>query len=153
MAAAQPAQSGACVTPPTVAWGSDLDTIEFRILKKAGCVHFKGVGNIRFDDLESRIMDVHRHPDFYFSFNTFIDFEDATVAFTDGGLDRYQDFFKRLQRAGIHRKWAIYSTDPLTFQSANMSHLLLSGAIEVDVFERRHQALAFLGLTDADLED
>ncbi len=130
-----------------------MDTIEFRIVKKAGCVHFKGVGTISFDFLVSRIMDVHRHPDFDFSFNTFIDFEDATVAFTDGGIDRYQDFFKRLQQAGIHRKWAIYSKDPVTFQSANMSHLLLPGAIEVDVFQHRHQALAFLGLTEADLKD
>ena len=129
-----------------------MDTIEFTILKKARCVHFKGVGQISFEFLVERIMDVHRHPDFDFSFNTFIDFEDATVTFTDGGLDRYQDFFKRLQQAGIHRKWAIYSLDPVTFQSANMSHLLLTGVIEVDVFENRRQALSFLGLTEADLE-
>jgi hypothetical protein len=69
-------------------------------LKNAGCVHFKGAGTINFDFLVSRIMDVHRHPDFDFSFNTFIDFEDATVAFTDGGIARYQDFSSACSRPG-----------------------------------------------------
>lgn len=130
-----------------------MGTIEFRILKKARCVHFAGSGDISFDFLISRIIDVHKHPDFDFSFNTFIDFENATVSFREGGLDTYKSFFKGLQQAKVHRKWAIYSKSEMTFQTANMSHLLLSDEIEGDVFNVRDQALAFLGITDADLDE
>lgn len=90
-------------------------------------------------------------PDFDPSFNSFIDFEDATVSFKDGGLGACQSFFESLQQANLHRKWAIYSQDPVTFQSANMSHLLLSGVIEVDGFRKRSKALAFSGIAGADL--
>ena len=130
-----------------------MGNIEFRILKKARCVHFEGNGEISFEFLIRSIIDVHKHPDFDFSFNTFIDFENATVSFKDGGLDTYKSFFEGLQQAKIHRKWAIYSKNEMTFQSANMSHLLLSDEIEVDVFNDRHQALKFLGITAADLAD
>ena len=128
-----------------------MGNIEFNVLKKARCVHFTGTGDVSFDYLINRIMNLHNHPDFDFSFNTFIDFENATVSFKEGGLDAYKSFFEGLQKAKIHRKWAIYSKSEMTFQSANMSHLLLSAEIEVDVFEVRDQALAFLGITDADL--
>ena len=47
--------------------------------------------------------------------------------------------------------WAIYARDEMTFQSANMSHLLSSGAIEVDVFQNREKGLEYLGISDADL--
>ncbi|BBO69876.1 hypothetical protein DSCA_38060 [Desulfosarcina alkanivorans] len=130
-----------------------MGNIEFRILKNARCIHFLGTGDISFAYLMRQIMNLHGHPDFDPSFNSFIDFEDATVSFKDGGLGAYQSFFESLQQANIHRKWAIYSRDPVTFQSANMSHLLLSGVIEVDVFQKRSKALAFLGIADADLGD
>lgn len=86
---------------------------------------------------------------FEFSFNTFIDFGNAKVSCHEDGLDAYQSFFEKLQQANMHRKWAIYANDALTFQSANMSHLLLSGLIEVDVFQNREEALVFLGITAA----
>ena len=130
-----------------------MGRIEFRILKNVRCIHWKGTGELTFDYLMSRIMDLHRDPDFDLSFNTFVDYEDATLSVRSGGLDRYKSFFKELQQAGIHRKWAIYSRRHKTRTSANMSHLLLSAEIEVDVFEVREQALRFLGITEADLAD
>lgn len=130
-----------------------MGQIEFRVLKNVRCVHFKGSGDISFDYLIERIKAVHQHPDFDFSFNTFIDFENATVSFKDGGLDIYKSFFDRLQQSGIHRKWAIYSKQESTFMSANMSHVLLSNEIEVDVFKVKDQALVFLGITEADLAE
>ncbi len=125
--------------------------IEFKLLKSIGCVHFQGTGDISFDYLIQCIKDVHRHPDFDFSFNTFIDFEKATVSFKDEGLYAYKSFFEGLQHDAIHRKWAIYSKQDATFKSANMSHMLVSKEIEVDVFGDRDRALAFLGITNADL--
>jgi hypothetical protein len=132
---------------------NDMGNIEFRVLKKARCVHFVGTGDISFDYLISRIMDVQKHPDFDFNFNTFIDFENAEVSFREGGIDAYTSFFEGLQKANIHRRWAIYSKSEMTIKSANMSHLLLSRQIEVDVFSVRDQALAFLGITESDLAD
>ena len=128
-----------------------MGNIEYRVLKKTGCVHFKGTGDISFDYLISRIKGLHQDPDFDFSFNTFVDFGDATVSIEDDGLDKYQSFFDNLQNAGARRKWAIYSENKITLISANVSHLLLSEVIKVDVFEVREQALQYLGITEADL--
>ena len=128
-----------------------MGTIEVIIHKKARCVHFKGTGNISVGYLIEQIMALHHHPDFDFSFNSFIDFENATVPFKEAGVDDYKSFVEKLQKAEIPRKWAIYTKDEITFQSANMSHLFESGAIEVDVFQNREAALAFLGITDDDL--
>ncbi|TFH47011.1 MAG: hypothetical protein E4G94_01100 [ANME-2 cluster archaeon] len=133
--------------------GVDMENIEFRILKNIRCVHFMGTGDISFDYLISRIMDLHKDPDFDFSFNTFVDFEDATVSLTVGGLEKYQSFFEGLQKARIRRRWAIYSNNKMTLISANVSHFLLAAEIKVDVFEIREQALQYLGITDADLDN
>ena len=127
--------------------------IEFTIHKHARWVHFRGTGAIRIAYLIERIKALQSHPDFEFSFNSFIDFEDATVPFEETGIDDYKSFVEALQQAEIHRKWAIYTKDEMTFQSANMSHLFESGAIEVDVFQNRDAALAFLGITEDDLSD
>lgn len=129
-----------------------MGNISFRVLKELRCVHFEGEGDISFDYLIKRIRDVHQHPDFDFSFCTFIDFEDAVVSFLEDGLDTYMDFFRQLQEGARHRQWAIYSKHDLTFKSANMTHMLESNAIEVDVFKVRDQALKFLGLTARDLD-
>ncbi|WP_319526253.1 hypothetical protein [uncultured Desulfosarcina sp.] len=75
------------------------------------------------------------------------------VPYTENSIDYYQAFFSELQNAGIHRKWAIYTTEEMTFQSANMGHLLLSSDIEVDVFQNKAMALLFLGISEADLDD
>lgn len=130
-----------------------MGSIEFRVIKKVRCVHFTGTGDISFDYLMKQIVEVHNHPDFDFSFNTFIDFENAKVSFTDGDLGSYTSFFQGLQKAKQHRKWAIYSKDEMTLMSANMSHMPFTQEIKVDVFEVRDQALAFLGIADADLAD
>ncbi len=128
-----------------------MGNIQFRVLDNVKCVHFKGVGDISFEFLISRIKEVHSDPDFDFTYNTFIDFENATVSFDDAGLETYQSFFEGLQKAKIHRKWAIYSKIDLTTISANMSHILLTKEIKVDVFEVRKQALDFLGISEENL--
>ena len=110
--------------------------IDFKVHKNARCVHFTGEGEFSFDYLIQRIMDVHKHPDYDFTFNTFIDFKNATVPFDDGGIDNYRSFFEGLQVKRIHRKWAIYTKDETTFTSANMIHALFPGVISVDVFQK-----------------
>jgi hypothetical protein len=101
--------------------------------------------------LIDQIKALQNHPGFDFSFDTFVDFEDALVSYTENGIDTYQAFFSELQKAGIHRKWAIYTREDTTFQSANMSHLLMSNDIEVDVFQNKKMVLSFLGISEADL--
>ena len=128
-----------------------MGNIDFVIHKKTRFVHFKGTGDISCRYLMERIQALHRHPDFDFSFNSFIDFKNAAIPLVDDWIDSYQPFFAALQKAGIHRKWAIYTEDDTTFQNANMSHLLQTGAIEVDVFQNRETALASLGITQDDL--
>jgi hypothetical protein len=128
-----------------------MGKIEFRILKEVRCVHFKGNGDISFTYLIDQIKALQNEPGFDFSFDTFVDFENALVSYTENGIDTYQAFFSELQKAGIHRKWAIYTKDDTTFQSANMSHLLMSNDIEVDVFQNKTMALSFLGISEADL--
>lgn len=130
-----------------------MGEIEYRILKKAGLVHFIGTGDISFDYLIKRIKDLHEDPDFDFSLNSFVDFGNATVSISDGSLEKYQSFFEDLQAANTHRRWGIYSNNKITLISANVSHLLLSDVIKVDVFELRERALEYLGITDADLEN
>lgn len=125
--------------------------IEFTIHKAARCVHFRGTGTISIGYLIEQIKVLQRHPDFDFSFNSFIDFENATVPFEEAGFDDYASFVEARQQAKIHRKWSIYTKDEITFQSANMSHLFESGSIDVGVFQNREAALAFLGITDDDL--
>ena len=130
-----------------------MGNIEFRVLKKLRCVHFVGTGEITFEYLIRRIKDVHSHPDFEFGFDTFVDFGKANVSFKDDGLDSYRSFFNELQEDNIRRKWAIYSEQEMTLISANMSLLLSSQEIHVDIFQNRERALMFLGLTEADLAD
>lgn len=129
-----------------------MGDISFRVLKDLRCVHFVGTGNISFDYLIDSIKDVHTHPDFDFTFSTFIDFENAVVSFFEDGLEKYRSFFQDLQKSGIRRQWAIYSKQDLTFKSANMTHMVDSNEIKVDVFSIRNQALQFLGLSAVDLE-
>ncbi len=128
-----------------------MGNIEYRVLKDIGCVHFRGAGDISFDYLISRIKDLHKETDFDFSFNTFVDFGEATISVSDESLEKYQSFFEDLQAARIHRKWAIYSNNNITLISANVSHLLLSDVIKVDIFEIKEKALRFLGITEEDL--
>jgi hypothetical protein len=124
-----------------------MGTIRFEVHKDLRCVHFKGSGEIPYEVLIEKIMEVGSHPDFDFTFNTFVDFEDAVVSARKGGLDAYEEFFKRLQESTGRRKWAIYSRIPETLQNANMAHLAVADKIAVDVFENRDEALAYLGIS------
>ncbi len=121
--------------------------------KDIKCVHFKGTGEINYDYLIKKILEVNNHPDFDFTFNTFIDFEDAIVSAQQGGFEKYQEFFRGLQKLTGRRRWAIYSRNIETLRNANMAHLLESDKIEVDVFEIKEQALSYFGIKEEYLFD
>lgn len=128
-----------------------MGNIHFTVCKDIGCVHFKGEGDISFAYLLENIRKVQQHPDFEYSFNTFIDFEDAAVSLEREGLDAYNDFFTGLQASPVKRKWAIYSRNFDTLKNANMAHLFEAETISVDVFEVKREALNYLGITEEDL--
>ena len=130
-----------------------MGKIEFRILKKIECVHAIGTGNIDFDYMINRAKYIHNHPDVELSFNHFIDYENVVIAYTDKGFESYMPFFEELQKSKIHRKWAVYTKNEITHRTVNMHHLFKSGEIEVEVFQNRERALAFLGITEEDLAD
>jgi hypothetical protein len=126
--------------------GIPVGKIQFKIYKSLKFVHFKGEGEISYDYLIKKIVEVNKHPDFQDTFNTFIDFENANVSTIQEGFVNYQSFFKELQEKTRKRKWAIYSKSKETLTSAAMVHLLLSKSIQVGTFDSRKQALSFLGL-------
>ena len=130
-----------------------MGAIEFRIIKKKRCIHCIGTGNLTFKYIISRIKDVHNHPDYDLSLDVFADFEDAVVSFWDKDFESYNSLFKELQKSQVYRKLAIYTKNEMTFQTVNMSHILTSGVIEVDVFQDRKMALAFLGISNKDLAE
>ncbi len=128
-----------------------MGKIEFKVLKELKLVHFIGHGEFDYEYLVARIMDVNKDPDFEFTFNTFVDFEDAHLIATRTGFILYQDFFKRLQQVTGKRIWGIYSKHDETLQNANISHLLVSDDITVNVFTQKETALKYLGLSTRDL--
>lgn len=123
-----------------------MGTISFRVIKNLKLVHFKGEGSITYEYLISNILQVNKDPDFDFSFNTFVDFENADLTADKDGFIQYQDFFKRLQQFTGKRRWAIYSVSDKTLHNASLSHQLVSKDIEVKVFKERTKALAFLDI-------
>lgn len=121
-----------------------MGKIQFKVYKNLKLVHFKGEGEISYDYLIKKIVEVNKHPDFQDTFNTFVDFENAYVQPVQAGLENYQTFFKDLQEKTHKRKWAIYSKNEETLRSASMAHLLLSKSIKVGTFDSRKEALSFL---------
>ena len=128
-----------------------MGNIEFRIIKKIRCIHSIGTGDLTFKYIISRINYARNHPDYDPSFDVFADFESAVISFWDKNFEAYSSFTKMLHEFKSYRKLAIYTKNELTFQTVNMSHIFLSDEIQVDVFQNRKTALAFLGIKDEDL--
>ncbi len=128
-----------------------MGKIEFKVVRDIKLVHFKGQGSFDYEYLVSRIITVNKDPEFDFTFNTFVDFENAHLTATRQGFLKYQDFFKRLQTFTGKRRWAIYSLNEETLQNASVSHIMVSKDIEVKVFNQKAPALDFLGVQLGDL--
>lgn len=129
-----------------------MDGITYRVLPRLELVHFQGQGNVTYGMIMAHIAKLHTDPEWQFHFNTFIDFEDATVNAQLGGFKEYQSYFCELQATTQIRKWAIFTLQDITHQNANMSHLLNSKSIIVDVFQHKDRALNFLGVTLEEFE-
>lgn len=123
-----------------------MQNISFTLYPDLKLVHFKGSGKITYEMIIDNILQVHHHPNWQFDFNTFIDFEDAEVLADYEAFEKYSQFFANLQDTTPRRKWAFYTLNSQTHSQANMSHLLQSMKIEVDVFLQRGEALKFLGI-------
>ena len=124
-----------------------MGTISFKIYPDLKLAHFQGFGDISFGMFIDKIRHLHKHPLWQFGFNTFIDFEKAVVKAEEDAFLQYQDFFNTLQKNTPVRKWAIYSRQESTHQTANMSYLLNLRSIIVDVFHHRDEALRFLDVS------
>lgn len=129
-----------------------MGKIVYAIHPDLKCVHFKGTGDISYPYLMENIMRVSSDPEFDFSYNTFVDFEDALVSARAGGLEEYHEFFQTLQSRSGRIRWAIYSRNKETLQNANMAHLPLTANIAVDVFDVKADALAYLGIEESQLD-
>jgi hypothetical protein len=130
--------------------GDEMDQgqIEFRVFSEHEVVWFHGVGKIAYDYLMQQIAAVNADPDFRPTYNTFVDFGEATVTYKDGGFDRYMEFFKEHQHSAQPRRWAIYSSNPETVVNANMAHMFEMNRITVATFGDRGEALKWLSIPD-----
>lgn len=126
-----------------------MSEINYRIIPALRVVHFTGRGDISYALLIEKIKQLHTEPNFHFTLNTFVDFENARVNPQDPGLESYLEFFQQLQENTPLRKWAIFTLDPQTQISANMAHFLELRGILVDVFSQRQDALQFLDIPEA----
>lgn len=123
-----------------------MGNVEFDLYPKINLVHFQGSGEVSFAMIVEKIVMLHKHPEWRFDMNTLIDFEDCVVRPDVEGMEKYEEFFTGLQQSTPARKWAIYTKRTSTHRSANMSHLLSSRSIRVDVFQNLNDALDFLGV-------
>ncbi len=123
-----------------------MGTISYKIYPKLKMVHFQGLGDISHDMLISEIRQLHTHPDWSFSFNTFIDFEKAIVTTATDGIARYQSFFESLQKSTPVRKWAICTCQDTLHWAFDISRLHNLRNIIVDIFQSRNEALKFLNI-------
>lgn len=123
-----------------------MGKISYTIYPDLSLVHFYGTGDISLSMIMNTIGQLQTHPKWQMNFNTFVDFEHAEVNADLDSLPKYRDFFLKLQDSSPVRKWAIY-----THQDANMTHLLDSKTIIVDVFNVRSDALRFLGVKEDQL--
>jgi|GEM_PF-4152276 len=121
-----------------------MGTISFKIYPHLKLAHFQGLGDISHDMLISVIRQLHMHPEWSFSFNTFIDFEKAIVNTATDGISRYRSFFETLQKTAPVRKWAICTCQDTPHKAFDMSRLPHLCNIIVDIFQSRNEALKFL---------
>jgi hypothetical protein len=130
-----------------------MGTISFKIYPNLKLAHFQGLGDISHDMLISQIRQLHRHPDWNFSFNTFIDFEKAVVNTKTECISRIQSFLETLQLTAPVRKWAIYTCQDAPRKAFDMSRLSHMRNIIIDVFQSRNEALKFLNVLPQQLAD
>lgn len=129
-----------------------MGAIDYTIHRGCRTVHFRGHGEISYARLMESVARLHQEPDFDFGFNSFIDFEEALVAPSDPGQRDYISWFSRLQKSTQPRRWAIYTLNPATIASANLTHMLVSRGIEIEVFSRIEDALDYLGVSGPELQ-
>jgi hypothetical protein len=123
-----------------------MGTISFKIYPHLKLAHFQGLGDISHDMLISVIRQLHTHPEWSFSFNTFIDFEKAIVTTATDGISRYRSFFETLQKTTPVRKWAVCTCQDTLYKAFDMSRLPNLRNIIVDIFQSRNEALKFLNI-------
>jgi hypothetical protein len=130
-----------------------MGKITYTIYPDLSLVHFHGTGDISLPMIMDSIGQLHTHPKWRMNFNTFVDFEHAAVNTDLDSFASYQNFFQKLQDSSPVRKWAIYTHRQKTHQAANMTHLLHSKTIIVDIFHIRSDALRFLGVKEEQLTE
>lgn len=122
--------------------------MEFDVYPDLKLVWFRGRGEIQLDDLIANIGKVQAHPDFDFTFDTFVDFGEATTLMQPEKVDQYEGFFNKLQADTPPRRWAIFTRIEKTHIVAAMVHFPAGDNIQVDIFNNRSQALDWLGMPD-----
>lgn len=125
-----------------------MEHIKYKIYPEIKVVHFYGTGEFSCQYLMENIQELHLHPEWDTSYNTFIDFETAVISYHSEGFDEYQEYFASLQQDNNPRKWSIYTKQKITSQNASMSLLIQSTSIKVDIFQHRNMALDFLGIPE-----
>jgi hypothetical protein len=123
-----------------------MGTISFKIYPNLKLAHLQGLGDISHDMLITEIQQLHTHPDWSFSFNTFIDFGKAVVKAKTESIARYKNFFETLQATAPVRKWAIHTHQDSSEKAFDMSWLPNQRSIIVDIFQTRNEALKFLNI-------
>ncbi len=123
-----------------------MGTISSKIYPHLKLVHFQGLGDISHDMLISVIRQLHTHPEWSFSVNTFIDFEKAVVTTATDGIARYRSFFETLQKTAPVRKWAICTRQDTLHKAFDVRLLANVRNIIVDIFQSRNEALKFLNI-------
>jgi len=118
--------------------------IKMKIYPEIKTLHFFGEGEFSCEYLIEFMAKVHSLPEWDGTFNTFVDFENATISYLSEGFEEYQEYFGLLQQSGVPRKWSIYTKQVITRQNASMGLLMQSKAIKVDLFQHRDMALEFL---------
>ena len=129
-----------------------MGTISFKIYPDLKLAHFQGFGDVSHDMLIKEIRQLHSHPEWSFSFNTFIDLEKAVINYEADSISKYQNYFGNLQEIVPVRKWAIYTCQDSPHQAFDMNRLPNLRNIIFDVFPSREDALKFLNILPHQLE-
>lgn len=130
-----------------------MGTITCKIYPDLRMAHFKGFGDVSYGMIIDRVQHLYSHPEWQFHFNTFIDFANAVLTTEAENFSKYREFFKNLRQTSPVRKWAIHTWQNSPRLAAEISHLLNSRNIIVDVFKHRDDALRFLDVAPQQLTD
>lgn len=117
-----------------------------------GISYFCGSGNVTYSLVLEHIKKLHSHSDWSTKLDAYIDFGGAIVDVDSDGFEQYQEFFINIQKANKPRRWALFTRQGMTHKSANMSHLVQSETIKVEVFTSEKESLAFLKIDEESFE-